>query len=505
MKNLRLALAAVMGISLSSSYALAKEKRILNGNMTLTYLEVPGEVESLQELFSKGIFYGRFRFNSFLWDWKREYPGKTKDNWAVGVGGSMIYKTAYFKGLGATVGIYTSQNPWHMDPEDVKYVKAGKDTFSRYKVATTGHFGLTTVAQAYLEYKKNKTSFKAGRQIFESLLTKSNDTKMVPNTFEGYSLISRYFNKTTIKAAYFTKQKLRDHESFHDVLTFGKDLNQNGIIDTQAEKWANNDDSAVNKGLSYVNFQKANKDTTHHLIVGEVVNKSIPNLKWFLNYTAVPDVVALASGEAHLKVGLGDYSLIPGIRYIKQYDRGAKDIGRLGVAVANLKAKPDGYKDPYSVDSWLFAARVDLKPNSKKWWARVGYSKVADEADIIAPWRGFPTGGFTRAMAQYNWYANTKTWMVRGVVNLDKMGLISGLKASLRYAVQDFDDKKSGVQADSRVVHLDLLEKIKSIPGLYLKFRMGLVNGDDETYDINGKLKPDPSYKEFRFEINYLF
>ncbi|BCD61107.1 MULTISPECIES: OprD family outer membrane porin [unclassified Nitratiruptor] len=502
MKLLKLSLAAAVCIAgATATTAMAKEKRSLKGNMTLKYNVLPGEANSLSEMFTKGEWYGRLRFNSFIWDWDTEdylTGGKKKDNWAIGIGGSFEYKTAYWNGFGATASLYTSQNPWHMDKNEVGYVKAGKDTFSRYKVKTEGTFGMTVLAQAYLEYKRNKTSLKVGRQIFESMLTKSNDTKMIPNTFEGYSLTSKYFSGTTIKLAYFLKQKLRDHTSFHDVITF-KDAN--------GESWANNDDSAVNKALSYANFVAAGKDPNHDLIVAEIANKSlIPNLKLKLNYTTVPEVVALGAIEAHYKIPVGNYNLVPGFRYIKQWDRGADDVARAtGAAVANLKGKSAGYDDPYSVDSSVWMARLDLKAKNKIWWARVGYSKVADDADIIAPWRGFPTGGFTRAMAQYNWYANTKTWMVRGVVNFDKAGLVPGLKASLRYAMQDFDDDKAGVQADSNIVHLDLVEKVKSIPGLYLKFRTGIVNGDDNTYDINGKLKADPSYNEYRFEINYLF
>ena len=492
-----LSLAALLALGFLGTEASAKEKRTLKGNMTLKYNVLPGEATSLEEMFTKGEFYGRLRLNTFKWDWDKEYDGKTKDNWAMGIGGSLIFKSAYYQGFGATLGLYTTQNPWHMDADDVKYVKAGKDTFSRYKVKTDNGFGMTVPAEAFIEYKRDKTSLKIGRQIFESLLTKSNDTKMIPNTFEGYSLVSKYFPKTTIKLAYFTKQKLRDHTRFHDVITF-KDEN--------GESWNNNDDSAVNKALTYQNFVDAGKDPNNDLVVAELTNKSIKNLKWMINYTTVPDVVALASVEAHYKIPIGDYNLVPGFRYIKQYDKGAKDIGDLGKAVANLKAKGDGYSDPYSVDGSLFAARIDLKAKNKIWWARLGYSKVADDADIIAPWRGFPTGGFTRAMAQYNWYANTKTWMIRGVYDFDKAGLVSGLKASLRYAMQDFDDDKPGVQADSNIVHLDLIEKVKSIPGLYLKFRMGLVNGDDDTIPLGStEPKNDPSYNEYRFEINYLF
>ncbi|SMC08643.1 OprD family outer membrane porin [Nitratiruptor tergarcus] len=498
MRLLKLSLVAAVCIAgATATTAMAKEKRTLKGNMTLKYNVLPGNAETLSEMFTKGEWYGRVRFNSFLWDWDTEYAGKTKDNWAMGIGGSLEYKTAYWNGLGATAALYTSQNPWHMDKDEVKFVKAGKDTFSRYKVKKDGTFGMTVLAQAYLEYKRNKTSLKVGRQIFESMLTKSNDTKMIPNTFEGYSLTSRYFSGTTIKLAYFLKQKLRDHTSFHDVITF-KDAN--------GESWANNDDSAVNKALSYANFVAAGKDANHDLIVAEIANKSlVPNLKIKLNYTMVPEVVALGGIEAHYKIPLGDYNLVPGFRYIKQWDRGADDIGALGVAVANLKGKGVGYDDPGSVDSSIWMARLDLKAKNKIWWARIGYSEVADDADIIAPWRGFPTGGFTRAMAQYNWYANTKTWMVRGVVNLDKAGVVPGLKASLRYAMQDFDDDKPGVQADSNIIHLDLVEKIKSVPGLYLKFRTGIVSGDDDTIAADGKLKKDPSYNEYRFEINYLF
>ena len=478
------------------SYMFAIEKRVLNPNMTLKYNVLPGEVKSLEEIFTKGEWYGRLRLNTFRWDWDKEYEGKTKDNWAMGIGASLIYKTAYFNGFGATAGLYTSQNPWHMDADDVNFVKAGKDTFSRYKVKKGDGFGMTVLAETYLEYKKNSSSLKIGRQIFESLLIKSNDTKMIPNTFEGISFVSGYFPKTSIKLAYLTRQKLRDHTKFHDVITF---KNEDG------ESWANNDDGAVNKALSYQNFEAAGKDTDHDLIVAEVTNKSIKNLKWMANYTAVPDVVALVSIEAHYNIQIEDYNLIPGFRYINQMDKGAKDLGDIGVAVANLKGKADGYDDPYDVDSSLIAARVDFKAKSNIWWIRFGYSKVADDADIIAPWRGFPTGGFTRAMGQYNWYANTKTWMIRGVYSFDKAGLISGLSASLRYAVQDFDDKKEGVQADSSVINLDLIKKVKSCPGLYLKFRLGIANGKDDIKDLNGKLKPDPSYNEYRFEVNYLF
>jgi hypothetical protein len=183
---------------------------------------------------------------------------------------------------------------------------------------------------------------------------------------------------------------------------------------------------------------------------------------------------------------------------MKQFDDGAGAIGG-----ANLKTNTYGYTDSDSLDSALYAARIDLAQDA--WKLRFGYTKVADEGDLVAPWRGFPTGGFTRAMAQYNWYANTQTTMIRADYDFGKAGMVPGLKAFMRYAIQDFDDNKPGVQADSKVLTIDLLKEFDSVPGLYMKTRFAYVDGENDTYAGDGTLKSDPSYNEFRFEINYLF
>ena len=91
------------------------------------------------------------------------------------------------------------------------------------------------------------------------------------------------------------------------------------------------------------------------------------------------------------------------------------------------------------------------------------------------------------------------------MLNLEKLGWNEGAMLSIRYALQDFDDSKSGVQADSDVLNIDLFNKFTKMRGLYIKFRFGMARGDRDTKDIRGQVKPDPSYKEFRFEVNYLF
>ncbi len=484
-----------MFVTVISADAGDTPKRTIKGNMTEAYKILPENVTSISDMFLQGVFYGRLRVNTFRWAWV-DPNSKSKDNWAVGIGGSAIYKTAYFHGLGMTAGLYTSQNPWHMKDEDIGYVKAGKDTFSRHKVATNNDFGMTVLGQSYIEYKQNKSGIRAGRQIFESLLTKSNDTKMIPNTFDGVSVYTKLIPDTSFKAAYFTRQKLRDHTSSHHVLAYG-DYN-----DDDFAKWSGNDDSAMHKGITTSRLTE--EDIDDRLIIAEATNTSIPNLSVMANYTAVPELIWTTTGEINYAIKFDNgLKVVPGFRYLQQFDRKAGAIGG-----ASLKAKitaddSRGYSDPDSMDGKLYAARINIKKGAGS--LLFGYSKVGNEADLLAPWRGFPTGGYTRAMAQYNWYADTETLMAQAKYDFGKAGIVPGFSTMIRYANQNFDDKKPDVQADTNVYTLDLIQNVSAIPGLMLKGRFAIVRGDDDTVDMNGNVKSDPSYNEYRIETNYLF
>ena len=467
--------ASLLLLSTTAEATLKTDKVTLKGNMQVQYNTLPKAVSTLKEAFTEGMFYGRFRTNFFYWDWKHEYDGDTKDNKNNGVGGSIIYKTAPLKGMSATVGMYTSQNLdfFRMDKDDVKYAKAGKDTFSRYDVSTGGHYGMTVLAQAYLQYDISKTSIIGGRQMFETVFTKSNDTKMIPNTFDGFTATSKDIPQTTIKVGYLMKQKLRDHTSAHDVLAFDP-----------TNKWNQNDDSSVNKNLTVARIGQDNK-----LIVVSVTNKSIKNLQANVSYATVPGVLSDVVLEAHYAISVGSLKIVPGVRYMMQFDE-----LNANYQVANLKRIETGYRDPNSLDSDLLCARIDVKQGA--FLGRLGYSKVADKADIVAPWRGFPTGGYTRAMGQYNWYANTTTYMVRLGYDFGKANILPGFSIMGRYAIQDFDDDKLGVQADSNVIHIDMRQNIAK--NSELKFRFASANADKKA----GK---DYSYNEYRLEYNYFF
>ena len=129
------------------------------------------------------------------------------------------------------------------------------------------------------------------------------------------------------------------------------------------------------------------------------------------------------------------------------------------------------------------------------------YSKISDNADIIAPWRGFPTGGYTRSMAMIDWIANTENWMVKADYDFDKAGLIPGMKVAVDYAKMNFDDAKlatSGL-SDRNIIHVDIWQSFKALPNTEFRFRWAAVNAEPTP------IKSANAYTETRLEMNYLF
>lgn len=486
MKQVKVLLLLCVLVSVSKTvYADEVVKRKLKGNSTLTELILPSDVDTFSQMFTEGVFYGRLRLNSFLFDWEEEVEGKTKDHYTMGIGGSFIYKSAYLHGFGVTAGLYTTQNPWHMDDEDVKYYKVGRGVLSRYNVATQGEYGLTSLAQAYLEYRNEHASIRVGRQIFESRMTKSNDIMMIPNTFEGVTLHSTLFPGYGFKAAYITKQKLRDHEDFDHVFAYNDGPEE-------YDKWLGNDDTAMHRGITISKL--AERGIDDRLVVLELDNGDKNDFSWLLNYIAVPELVSSATFEASYKWMLGDYKVSPGLRYMHQFDHGAGEMGG-----ANLRVNTVGYDDPDSLQSALYGARIDVAKNA--WALRMGMTHIADKGDIISAWRAFPTDAFGYTLLQYNWYANTTSYVLQGDYDFKAYKL----HAQARYGIQDFDDAKAGVQADSNVFQLDFNKQFESVPNLYAKLRFVDVNGGSNTIALDGTRKSNPSYTDIRFELNYLF
>ena len=498
--GMTLGIAGMLVLSLYEiSMAANTPKRVLRGNMTEVYNVVPGDASNLFEMFKKGMWYGRARMNFFKWYWDEETKKHPINPTGFGIGGSLIYKTAPFYGISGTLGLYTSQQLGLLNSDDARYGKSGKDTFSRYKVCKSHDWGMTVLAQAYLQYHFLKTDIKSGRMIYESPFTKSNDTKMIPNTFQGVAVVSRYLPDTALNLAYFNREKLRDHTKFHDVITYNW-----GDSPKWYDKWNNQDDSAVHRGLSYKNLRRAGVHIHNTLFIAGVTNESIHHLRLDLWFAVVPDLFHTMLNEVNYAIPLGGgWTLTPGFRFMEQFDDGAGDIGGAALSgkLAGKRGSALGYHNADSVKARLYAGRIVLKKGAGK--IHFGYTKVTDDADFISPWRGFPTGGYTRSMGTYNWLANTKSWMVEGAYDFGKAGLIKGFRAALDYTSMNYDDNKERLgsisKTDRHAIHLDAWYRLPVRQYVELKVRLKHVGA---TRRSNGS---DPSYSDLRVELNYLF
>jgi hypothetical protein len=322
---------------------------------------------------------------------------------------------------------------------------------------------------------------RAGRQLFESVFTASNDTKMIPNTFDGVVLGST-LSGVRLRAAWFNGQKLRDHHDAHDLITFR---------DRHGEPWANQDDAGVHRGLSWSNFAAAGQDADNTLLIGEGSGE-FAGLRWRLSASSVPDILAQGVVELARTFAAGDWEWEPALRYFQQFDRGGGAIG--GAALpGNISAANSGdYTDPDSLDTSMLAWRLAWRHVPTGMALQFGFSDVEDAGDIVAPWRGFPTGGYTRAMGQYNWRANTRSWMLQLQGEVGRWLPWDGLRMTARYAVMDMDEAKG--MSDRNVLNIDLIQPIPRFPGLEMRLRSAFAEDDGPI-----------GYNEYRIEFNYLF
>ncbi|MEJ2468431.1 MAG: hypothetical protein P8Y51_05065, partial [Campylobacterales bacterium] len=298
---------------------------------------------------------------------------------------------------------------------------------------------------------------------------------------------------TGIRLAYLAEQKLRDHTQAHSVLMYG-DANSSSA---QNPQWSENDDSAMHKGLTYTNLKAHGKPTDAPLIVGDLHNSSVKNLKLDASFYAVPELLSEVMAEANYKIALGGFSLTPGVRYIKQFDNGAGKVGGAsysGKAAANYTgsdANRDAYKDPDSLDSQMIAAR--LVGAFGKYKINLGYTQVFDEADLVTPWRGFPTAGYTRSMARYNWMANTKSYRIELQRAANKTGIYSDLFIQASILHTDADESKG--YYDENYYYVGFVHNLPALVDLQWRLRLGYTDTE----------KDDADSLDGRFEINYLF
>jgi len=473
--------------SISNAYATnTLERQAIKTNGQLVYGEKTLNVDSFLEMFTEGNLYGRLRNNNFYFAYNNQDDGH--DTQLVsGIGTSIVYQSARYSGFDMRAGVYGSYSFFNESSNPVSYIKAGKDTLSRYDFANDGDRYMAVIGQANINYRLSKTDFTLGRQLIETFYTKSNDTKMIPNTFDGFVITTKDLPQTTLKAAYLYKQKLRDHTTAHSLFMVG-DENSTSSLKPQ---WSENDDSAMHKGLTYSNLLAAGKPTDAPLIVLDIENKSVENLKVNFSSYVVPELLSQAMGELNYKVAFNGFSITPGIRYIQQFDNGA---GAVGGASLSGSAGSE-YTNPNSLNAKMIAARIVTKIDDYR--INLAYTNILNEADLVTPWRGFPTAGYTRSMGMYNWKADTKSYRLELVKGANKTGVYKNMFIQTSVLYIDGDIKKS-ILADSMLYYFGIVKNLESAPEFQYRFRLGYRDFIQDSSSVS-------NYVDSRLEFNYLF
>jgi hypothetical protein len=470
--------------------------------------------DDLASAFKDGKFDGRIRTQYFLTDWDM-HDGTNKDATATGfaVGGSLLYKTSPLYGLSVGAGLYTTQNPAGWTSEDdgrnmtspTKFnATTSNDLFLREGGGATPLSGTNpnnlvpygegyaVLAQTYLQYDIAKTKATAGRFLMTNPWITPNDTKMIPIAIEGVQIKSNDLPNTTIQFDYADKIKERGMTHFGNMADTG---------DTP---------DAIKAYYTTTYSNAGTHGDAPDVVIAGVTNKSIDGLElqgWVMHW---PDLVDQGLIEANYALEAGDAIVSIGGRFIKQNDKGA---GAIINPLTTSSTTGNGDNDN-SIDSYLWALRTVVNYGSATFL--VSMSHTDDGADMIAPWRGFLTQGYTRSMTQTDWNANTDAYKVQ--LNNDLGQFVSGLSSMLSYSIYDRDPSKTPYQSmtnrayqngDTTQWNLDVLYKCSgNLKGLELFARFMDQNNDIDTTNVIGGTNTnafDSSNKEMRLEANYRF
>lgn len=443
--------------------------------------------DDLASAFKDGKFEGRLRTQYFATDW--ENPAKDSAT-GFALGGSLLYKTAPLYGFSFGTGLYTTQNPFELtDPTDGATAATSKDLFSRdstrdatgKKVSDPYGDGYAVLAQAYLQYDIAKSKIRAGRMLMTNPWITPNDTKMIPIAAQGVDFISNDLANTAFQVDYIDAIKERG------MTYFG---NMADTLDTP-------DKIAAWYKTHYNSSAAGIHGDAPGVGVAGVTNKSIDNLElqaWAMHWN---DLVDQYRVEANYALEAGDVILGFGGLYLKQNDQGAGAI---------ILPKTNNKDSDNSVDSYLYALRITANYRAAK--LLLATSHTDEGGDIIAPWRGFPTQGYTRSMTQTDWTANTSAY--KAEIDYDWNALVPGMSTMLSYAFYDRDPNKKPYQSltdrgyqngDTRQWNFDVVYKLSgSFKGTELKARLM-----DQQNDTTATYATDTSNREMRLEANYRF
>jgi len=252
----------------------------------------------------------------------------------------------------------------------------------------SSHQSYSIIGESYLKVNAGNTLIKAGRQIIDTPYADSDDIGMIPNTFEGYSLINQDLSDTTLVLAWLDKWSGVDApipETFNEIQASGDAVVSGGIIyegieNTTLEAWHYALDDAdynyaqvdyeantFNMGLQYTDQDHDN--TAYGLSLGG----SVDNLSLGFAYNKVNGTVTNGFGGGPFFTSSEDHTIAEvqdqeAMRYEANYV-----MDRLSLAVSHLDLDIGENETDY-------LASFEINPNHS---LDLIYSDMYDDGNMV--------------------------------------------------------------------------------------------------------------------------
>lgn len=213
---------------------LTKNTIYSTGLVLLTMARLAYAGDELSGLFTDAKFSGTLRAYQFT----RAFENNaTSDTHAFALGGKLKAETGDFHGFSAGLGYYFA-NDLNLSNHD--------DNNSHLTTILMGEgHTLSTVGEAYLQYKNDLLLLKAGRQTMDTPWINAGDATLIPNLYQGYTATITPYEGLKIEADRILAFKHRTTSGF----------DRDTVLATPNSKPAVTEDTdgAIALGVSYKN------------------------------------------------------------------------------------------------------------------------------------------------------------------------------------------------------------------------------------------------------------
>lgn len=377
-----------------------------------------------------------FNFRSFYMN-QDNTGAPTKEAWAIG--GALSYQSGWFLdhfALGA-VG-YTSQPLYAPDTRDGT------------KLLQDGQEGYTVLGQIYGRVKLVGDNFlNIYRYEYNTPYLNADDSRMTPNTFEGYSFTGTYGGKEGAPGVrygmgYIDKIKPKNSEKFIS------------MSEAAGVSQVNRGVSVAGANFSYRGFQ-----------LGAVEYYS-------------QDIINIAYAETKYLLKMTDrLGLLIGAQFTDQRSTGSELL-----TGSSFRTTQFGLMSSISYRNGILT---------------LAYTNNATGADLVNPWSGYP--GYTSVEFESFKRAGEQAFMVKGSYNFARFGLDSLTAYALwthGWGAVDPATKSPVFQEDEYDFDLQWRPKSGLLDGLWFRARYAHV-------DARGAAPSGFPINEIRFIVNYDF